>query len=64
MIAFNIKSLDLNLNETDAEGEATLQSELGLPAVPIVLQPHPGQRAYGPPAVMLEVDAEGLKRGR
>lgn len=37
---------------------------MGLPAVPTVRQPHPGQSTYGPPAVTFEVDAEGLKRGR
>lgn len=64
MIAFHIKSLDLNLNETDAEGVRPCISPRWDSAVPTILQPDPGQSSYGPAPVTSEVDVDGLKRGR
>lgn len=65
MIAFNIRSIDLNLNGTDEEGaEPCFKPRRGLLWFQSILQPHPGQSPYEPTAATFEVDADGLKRGR
>lgn len=46
------------------EVEATLPTLMRLTAVPTLVQSHPGQSSYELPPVTLEVDADGLKRGR